>query len=93
MLNRIAAGLALAGIALLANASELRTATLDVKDMSCAACPLTVKAVLRRQPGVTDVKMDAVKHTAEVAFDPAKVSQEQLAKAVSEAGFPASPRK
>ena len=93
MLKRIATGMAIAGIAVTAYASEPRKATLEVKGMSCAACPLTVKAVLRKQEGVEDVKMDAVKHTAEVAFDPAKVSQEQLAKAVSEAGFPASPRK
>ena len=37
--------------------------------------------------------MDAAKNTAEVRFDPAKVSPKQLAKVVSEAGFPTTVRK
>ncbi len=49
--------------------------------------------MLKKQPGVDDVKMDAEKHTAEVKFDPAKVSPTQLAKAVTEAGYPAFARK
>lgn len=73
-------------------ADEARTTTLDVKGMHCATCPLTVKVVLKKQPGVSDVKMDAQKNTAEVRFDPAKVSKEQLAHAVTEAGYPAKAR-
>lgn len=93
MLNRLVAALAIAGAALAANATEARKVTLEVKGMHCATCPLTVKMVLKKQPGVGDVKMDAEKHTAEVKFDPAKVSPEQLAKAVTEAGYPATRRK
>ena len=93
MLNRLFAALVVAGAALAANASEERRVTLDVKGMDCATCPLTVKVVLKKQPGVDDVKMDAEKHTAEVRFDPAKVSREQLAQAVTEAGYPATARK
>ena len=84
---------ALAAIALSAGAADLRDVILDVKGMTCAACPVTVKAVLKKQPGVERVTMDAAKNTADVKFDPAKVSPEQLAKAVTEAGFPSSPRK
>ncbi len=93
MLNRVLAVFALGGIALLASANEAQQITLDVKGMDCAACPVTVKVVLKRLPGVDDVRMDAEKHTAEVRFDPAKVSPEQLAKAVTEAGYPTTPRK
>ncbi len=93
MLNRVFAALAMAGVALTANASEGQKVTLDVKGMHCASCPLTVKVVLKKQPGVDEVRMDAEKHLAEVKFDPAKVSPEQLAKAVTEAGYPATPRK
>ena len=93
MLNRILAVFAFGGIALFANASEAQQVTLDVKGMDCAACPVTVKVVLKRQRGVDEVKMDAARHTAEVSFDPVKVSPDQLAKAVTEAGYPTTPRK
>ena len=93
MLNRFIAAIATAGTFLSAHASEPQKTTLDVKGMHCATCPLTVKVVLKKQPGVDDVKMDADKHTAEVKFDPAKTSPEQLARVVTEAGYPTAYRK
>ena len=93
MLNRIIAAIAIAGTFLTAHASELQKATLDVKGMHCATCPLTVKVVLKKQPGVDEVKMDVDKHTAEVKFDPARTSPGQLAKVVTEAGYPTAYRK
>jgi mercuric ion binding protein len=93
MLKNILAAAALAALALPAEAGALRDVVLDVKGMTCAACPVTVKVVLKQQPGVEEVRMDAEKNTADVKFDPAKVSPEQLARAVTEAGFPATPRK
>ena len=92
MLNRLAVAAALLA-ALSASAGPTRKVTLDVKGMDCATCPLTVKAVLKKQPGVGDVKVDWKKGIAEVAFEPAKVSAERLAQAVTEAGFATSPRK
>ena len=93
MLSRFLAILAVAGAALAAIAGEPQKVTLDVKGMHCATCSITVKVVLKRQPGVDEVKMDAEKHTAEVTFDPARVSPALLAKAVTEAGYPANPKK
>ncbi len=93
MKNRIFAALAIAGAVLAAQAGEVRKVTLDVQGMTCATCPVTVKVVLGKQPGVETVTMDAGRNTAEVHFDPAKVSAEQLAKAVTQAGYPAVPRK
>jgi mercuric ion binding protein len=93
MTNRSLAALAFFAAATSANAGEMRNVTLDVKGMDCAACPVTVKVVLKKQPGVGDVKMDAANHTAEVKFDRAKVSPDQLAKAVTESGYPATARK
>ena len=93
MLNRILCAMACAATTLAVNASEVEKVTLDVKGMDCAACPVTVKAVLKQQPGVSEVKMDAEKHTAEVSFDPAKVTPDKLAKVVTETGYPATPRK
>lgn len=93
MLNRSIAAIAVAGVFLSAHASELQRTTLAVKGMHCATCPLTVKVVLKKQPGVDDVRMDADKHTAEVKYDPAKTSPERLAKVVTEAGFPTAFRR
>jgi periplasmic mercuric ion binding protein len=93
MMNRVVAAVVLIGASVLAYAGESQNVTLEVKGMHCASCPLTVKVVLKSLPGVDDVKMDAEKHTAEVRFDSAKISVEQLAQAVTEAGYPAKPRK
>ncbi|HWH38624.1 MAG TPA: cation transporter [Usitatibacter sp.] len=89
-----AAGLVWISLAVLpALAAPTQQVVLDVKGMDCAACPITVKAVLRKQPGVEEAKVDLEKQIAEVRFDAAKVTPDKLAAAVSEAGFPASPRK
>ena len=93
MLNRLIVALAIFGVMSTANAGGAQKVTLDVKGMHCASCPVTVKVLLKKQPGVDDVKMDAEKHTAEVKFDPAKVSPEKLAQVVTEAGYPTTPRK
>lgn len=77
----------------LAAAGELRTTTLDVKGMTCAACPLTVRKILRRVPGVADATVDLRAGTAEITFDPDRVQPDALAKAVTGAGFPASVRR
>jgi mercuric ion binding protein len=93
MSNRSIAAIAVAGIFLSAHANEPQRTTLDVKGMHCATCPLTVKVILKRQPGVDEVKMDANKHTAEVKYDPAKTSPDRLAKVATEAGFPTAFRR
>jgi mercuric ion binding protein len=84
---------ALVLLSALAQAAGLETDTLDVRGMTCPTCPLTVKVALKHQPGVADVKVDLQHGTARVTFDPAKVSVDRLAKAVTDAGYPATPRK
>ena len=79
------------GFAAHAGASE--SVTLDIKGMDCAACPVTVKTVLKKEPGVSDVKVDLKKATAQITFDPGRVSRERLAQVVTEAGFPSTARK
>ena len=69
-------------------AGEIRTVTLDVKGMTCATCPLTVKQVLRKQPGVSEASVDYKSQVALVKFDADKVQPAQLAKAVTDIGFP-----
>lgn len=74
-------------------ATETRTATLEVSGMTCAVCPLTVKAALKKQPGVSEANVDPKSQIAEVKFDPAKIQPAQLATAVTDAGFPATVKK
>lgn len=88
----------LVAIAILAAAfapahAKNRTATLDVKGMTCASCPLTVRQVLLKSLGVSEAKVDFRNAAATVTFDDAATSIERLANAVTEAGFPAVQRK
>ncbi|HXM30226.1 MAG TPA: mercury resistance system periplasmic binding protein MerP [Chthoniobacterales bacterium] len=71
-------------------AGTLQTVTLDVQNMTCAVCPITVKKALERVPGVTDAKVDFDKKTASISFDPDKASTDTLTKATADAGYPSS---
>jgi mercuric ion binding protein len=71
-------------------AGTLQTVTLDVQNMTCAVCPITVKNALERVPGVTDAKVDFDKKTARVSFDPEKTTPVALTKATTGAGYPSS---
>lgn len=93
MLKQIAVATLISLAALFAHAETPDSVTLDVKGMDCAACPITIKTVLKKQPGVSDVKVDFKKATAEVTFDPVKVTPQRLAESVTQAGFPSSVRK
>ena len=84
----LAAALALSPLAALAGAP--RTVTLDVKNMTCAVCPITVRKALEKAPGVVRVKVDLDTKTATVTFDPDKADTAALIKATTEAGYPAS---
>jgi len=71
-------------------AGTLQTVTLDVRNMTCAVCPITIKKALERVPGVTDAKVDFNKKTASISFDPDKASPNGLTKATADAGYPSS---
>ena len=71
-------------------AGEPKVAVLDVPSMFCSLCPITVKKALERVPGVVNAKADLATKRAEAKYDPDQTSPEALAKAVSEAGFPAT---
>lgn len=66
----------------------INTVTLEVQGMTCAACPITVKKALKNVPGVTDVKVDYKSGIAEINYDPKKTSPDELAKAITTAGYP-----
>jgi mercuric ion binding protein len=71
-------------------AGNLQTVVLDVKNMTCAVCPITVKKALQRVPGVTTAEVDLDKKTARVTFDSEKTSPAALTNATSDAGYPSA---
>jgi mercuric ion binding protein len=75
-----------------ASAAEPARVTLDIPDMNCALCPVTVSTALKRVPGVIDVRAELATRSAQVRYDPAKVAPAQLERAVTEAGYPARAR-
>lgn len=66
-----------------------RTVTLMVDNMTCALCPITVRAAIARVPGVRDVQVDLESRTAVVVFDDAEATVDDLAEASAKAGYPA----
>lgn len=69
-------------------AERLRTVTLDVKNMDCAVCPITVRKALENVPGVTSAKVDFESKRTDVAFDPNKASVDALTNTTADAGYP-----
>lgn len=76
------------GWAALALAAPPETVTLDVKNMTCRVCPVTVKKALEKVPGVSGVTVDFEKKTATVTFDPDQAVPEMLTNATTAAGYP-----
>ena len=75
----------------LAGASQ--TVTLDVKNMYCDLCPVTVRKSLEHVPGVAEAKVDFAQKTATVKFDPDRATAAVLVKATTDAGFPSAVHK
>lgn len=91
-LARLVLAVAAAGLAFSAQAAE-RAVTLDVANMSCVTCPLTVKTAIKRVPGVREVAVDFDAKQARVTFDDSQASVQALEKASTDVGFPATARK
>ncbi|WP_085919225.1 mercury resistance system periplasmic binding protein MerP [Halomonas sp. CSM-2] len=67
-----------------------QTVTLSVPGMTCAACPITVKAALKRVDGVSAVDVRYEERDATVTFDDEKTSVKALTKATTNAGYPST---
>jgi mercuric ion binding protein len=78
---------------LTALAGNLKTVVLDVQNLTCPVCPITVKKALAKVPGVADSKIDFDKKTATVQFDPDRANTAALVKATTDAGFPSTAHK
>lgn len=71
-------------------AASPRTAILDVKNMTCSMCCITVHKALEKVPGVIEAKVDYDHKTATVKYDADHTNPSQLIKATTNAGFPSS---
>lgn len=76
-------------------AGEPRTVILDVDNMTCGMCPITVRKALKKVPGVSEVE---AKYEgggvgwAKVTFDPDNVDVQALMRATEQAGYPSRPK-
>lgn len=75
-----------------AMAGTPKTTVLDVKNMTCPACSITIEKALDKVPGVSKTQVDTKAATVTVSFDAERTSVPVLARAVTEAGFPAKAR-
>ncbi len=64
--------------------------TFYVANMTCALCPVTVKAAMSGVEGVKSVEIDFPARTAHVAFDPVQTNAAAIAQASEQAGYPAT---
>jgi Cu+-exporting ATPase len=64
---------------------------LDVSGMDCASCVAHVTRAATAMPGVRRADVNLARGRAVVAFDPGVVRPEQIAAAISDAGYPATP--
>ncbi|MGH8333013.1 MAG: mercury resistance system periplasmic binding protein MerP [Pseudomonas fluorescens] len=71
-------------------AAPPKTVTLDVKNMTCELCPITVRKSLEQVSGVQSAKVDFDKKTVTVTFDPDKAQPDALIKATTNAGYPST---
>ena len=71
-------------------AAEPQTVVLDIQNMTCELCPITVKKALDKVPGVTASKIDLANKTATVKFDPDQANVAALVKATTNAGYPST---
>ncbi len=70
-----------------------QTATFAIENMSCALCPVTVRKAMERVDGVIDVDIDFDSKTATVVFDDTRATPAEIAKASTNAGYPAQHEK
>lgn len=69
-------------------AAKPETLILDVQNMTCSMCTVTIRKALEKTPGVIEAKVDYDRKTATVKYDTDKATPSTLVKATTDAGFP-----
>ena len=85
-------GFVLALSAGLAAAAAPKRVVLDVQNMTCAACGITIGKALDKVPGVQGKQVDTEAATVTVVFDPGSTSVTAVVRAITDSGFPAKAR-
>lgn len=75
------------GFALAATPKQL---ILQVENLTCPACSITIAKALDKVPGVTAKRVDTRRATVTVSFDSERTNPAAIAKAITDAGFPAT---
>jgi periplasmic mercuric ion binding protein len=71
-------------------AATPQTAVLDVQNMTCSMCSITIHKALEKVPGVIEATVDYDHKTATVKYDSDKTTTSALVKATTNAGFPST---
>lgn len=71
--------------------THTQTATFNVEGMTCKSCAANVRDILAEQDGIGDVTVDLGAKKLNVTFDPAAVTTDAIAEAVTVAGYPTTP--
>ena len=90
-MRKILLGLILtAWMGLVSAAPPKQVVALHVENMTCPACSITIEKALDTVPGVTAKRVDTQAATVTVAFDAERTNAATIAKAITDAGFPAT---
>ena len=71
-------------------ATMMEHVTLTAPDISCGHCVATVQDAVGKLAGVASVKADESTKQVQVAFDPNRVTVEQIEAQLDDAGYPVS---
>lgn len=91
-MNKLLSVIFLSAFSLSVWAAE-QTVTLNVKNMTCAMCPITVKKSLQKVEGVNEVAVSFDQKTATVTYNDEKTSTNQLTAATTNTGYPSTLKK
>jgi copper chaperone CopZ len=72
-----------------ANGPAVKTVTIPVEGMSCAACAGRVKRALKNMPGVQTVQLNLEHRNAEVTYLDGQQSPERIVAAINQLGYKA----
>jgi mercuric ion binding protein len=70
-------------------AVQQESRTFAIENMTCAACPITVRKAMQGVEGVKSVDVDFGAKTVTVVYDPAETTSDAIAQASTNAGYPA----
>ena len=73
----------------IASAATPEQAVLRVENVTCPACSITIEKALAKVPGTSKPHIDTRTATVTVTFDSDLTSLTAIAKAITDAGFPA----